>query len=81
MVCSEGKNGGTNSLEAYRELLEESFRERRAATVPEAANRIEPMTGILRGPTQTRLFAKKVNLRWQRIAAIPAPLKKVSRNM
>ena len=72
--------GRTNSLEAYRELLAASFREQPAASVAEAADRIERLTGIRRGPSQTRAFLKKLGLRWQRMAALPVPPKKVSRN-
>ena len=75
-----GKKGQIGSLEAHRELLAESFREQPARSVAEAADRIEQLTGIRRGPTQTRLFLKKLGLRWQRMAAIPVPPKKVSRN-
>ena len=46
-----------------------------------AADRIERLTGIRRGLSQTRSFLKKLGLRWQRMAAIPVPPKKVSRNM
>ena len=76
-----GKKGRTGSLEAHRELLAESFRERPVCSVAEAADRIEQLTGIRRGPTQTRLFLKKLGLRWQRMAAIPVPPKKVLRSM
>jgi transposase len=72
--------GQTSSLESHRELLAASFRERPAASVAEAADRIERLTGIRRGPTQTRVFLKKLGLRWQRMGAIPVPPKKVSRN-
>ena len=41
-----GKKGRTGSLEAHRELLAESFRERPASSVAEAADRIEQLTGI-----------------------------------
>ncbi len=75
-----GKKGRTGSLEAHRELLAESFRERPASSVAEAADRIEQLTGIRRGLSQTRLFLKKLGLRWQRMAAIPVPPQKVSRN-
>ena len=74
------KKGQAGSLEAHRELLAESFREQPTSSVAEAADRIEQLTGIRRGPTQTRLFLKKLGLRWQRMAAIPVPPKKVSRN-
>jgi len=75
-----GKKGRIGSLEAHRELLAESFREQPARSVAEAADRIAQLTGIRRGPTQTRLFLKKLGLRWQRMAAIPVPPKKVSKN-
>jgi transposase len=74
------KKGQAGSLDAHRELLAESFRERPTSSVAEAADRIEQLTGIRRGPTQTRLFLKKLGLRWQRMAAIPVPPKKVSRS-
>lgn len=74
------KKGRTGSLEAHRELLAEEFRQRPVSSVAEAAERIEQLTGIRRGPTQTRLFLKKLGLRWQRMAAIPVPPKKASRN-
>ena len=76
-----GKKGRTGSLEAHRELLAESFRERPVSSVAEAADRIEQLTGIRRGLSQTRSFLQKLGLRWQRMAAIPVPPKKVSRNM
>jgi transposase len=75
-----GRKGQAGSLEAHRELLAESFREHPVRSVAEAADRIEQLTGIRRGPTQTRLFLKKLGLRWQRMAAIPVPPKKVSKN-
>jgi transposase len=75
-----GKKGQSGSLEAHRELLAKEFQERPVSSVAEAANRIEQLTGIRLGPTQTRLFLKKLGLRWQRMAAIPVPPKKVLRN-
>ena len=75
-----GKKGQTSSLEAHRELLAESFRDRPVSSVAEAADRIEQLTGIRRGLSQTRSFLKKLGLRWQRMAAIPVPPKKVSKN-
>ena len=74
---SKGRSG---ALDAHRELLAESFRERPVSSVTEAAERIEELTGIRRGLSQTRQFMKKLGLRWQRVAAIPVPPKKVSRN-
>ncbi len=75
-----GKKGRTGSLEAHRELLAKAFQEQPVSSVVEAADRIERLTGIRLGPTQTRLFLKKLGLRWQRMAAIPVPPKKASKN-
>jgi len=72
--------GRTGPLDEHRELLAESFREQPVSSVAEAAERIEQLTGIRRGLSQTRQFMKKLGLRWQRIAAIPVPPKKVSRS-
>jgi len=74
------KKGRTSCLEPHRALLADSFRERPVSTVAEAADRIEQLSGIRLGPSQTRSFLKKLGLRWQRMAAIPVPPKKVSRN-
>lgn len=76
-----GVQGQTSSLEAHRERLAESFGAQPVRSVAEAADRIEQLTGIRRSPTQVRLFLKKLGLSWQRMAAIPVPPKKVSRNM
>jgi transposase len=75
------KTGRISSLEAHRELLAKSFQEQPVRSVAEAADRIEQLTGIRRGPSQTRAFLKKLGLHWQRMAAIPVPPKKVSTNM
>jgi transposase len=75
------KKGQTGALEAHRALLAESFRERPVSSVAEAADRIEQLTGIRRGLSQTRSFLQKLGLRWQRMGAIPVPPKKVSRSM
>lgn len=75
------KTGRCGPLDSYRESLAESFLQCPVSSVAEAADRIEQLTGIRRGLTQTRQFMKKLGLRWQRIAAIPVPPKKVSRNM
>ena len=76
-----GKKGRIGSLDTHRELLAESFREQPVSSVAEAADRIEQLTGIRRGLSQTRSFLQKLGLRWQRMGAIPVPPKKVSKNM
>jgi transposase len=49
----------TSELLAYRDSLEESFRQHPPHTVAEACQRIQDETGIARGPTQVRAFLKK----------------------
>jgi len=72
--------GPTSELVAYRDLLRESFAGHPVRTVAEAADRIEKLTGLRRGPTQVRKFMKHLGLKWQQMRAVPLPPKKVSRN-
>ena len=53
-----GKSSPSELL-AYRDSLEESFRQNPPHTVAEACQRIQEETGIARGPTQVRAFLKK----------------------
>ena len=73
--------GPTSELAAYRDLIRESFEKEPARTIAEAAERIEKLTGLRRGPTQVRKFLKALGLKWQRMRAVPLPPKKVSRSM
>jgi transposase len=70
-----------SQLDAHREVLLASFREEPVRSVAEAAQRIERLTGLHRGPSQVRQFLKRQGLSWQRLAAIPVPPKKVSPSM
>jgi len=72
--------GPVSDLEAYREVIRESFEHQPASTVAEACARIEQLTGVRRGLTQVRLFLKDLGLNWQRIRAIPVPPKKTWQN-
>ena len=58
-----------------------SFCERPVSTVAEAADRIEQLTGIRLGVSQTRSFLKKLGLRWQRTTAIPVPPKRIDEHL
>ena len=71
--------GQISDLDAHREMLAESFEKQPVSSVAEAADRIEQLTGIRRGPTQTRQFMKKLGLRWWLMGAIPVPPKKCCR--
>ena len=44
-------------------------------TVAEAADRIERLTGLRRGLTQTRMFLAGLGFSWQRTRAVPVPPK------
>jgi transposase len=70
-----------SEMEDHREILLASFRETPLRSVAEAAERIERLTGLRRGPSQVRQFLKRHGLRWQRLAAIPVPPKKVWTSM
>jgi transposase len=71
-----GGKGSTSELAPHRESLEAEFRERPPRTVAEACTRIEQLTGVLRRPTQVRLFLRDtLGLRWRKVAAVPVPPK------
>jgi len=63
-----------SALAPHGPLLEAEFRERPPATVAEACERIEQLTGVRRGPTQVREFLREsLGLRWRKVAAVPVP--------
>lgn len=70
-----------SELAAYRDLIKESFENDPAATIAEAADRIEKLTGLRRGPSQVRKFLRNLGMKWQRMRAVPLPPKKVSPSM
>lgn len=72
------RKGPTSELLAYRELIRKSFEKESVRTVAEAADRIEKLTGLRRGPTQVREFMKSLGMTWQCMRAVPLPPKKVS---
>ena len=65
-------------LAAHAEAIKQEFARLPARTVAEAAARIEALTGVRRKLSQTRLFLKKLGLKFQRVRAVPVPPKKVS---
>jgi transposase len=78
------RTGGLDTLQAgvcprrlspladYRALLAADFRQRPPARVAEAAQRIEQLTGLKRGPTQVRQFLKSLGMAPRRVGQIPA---------
>jgi transposase len=66
----------TSVLTAHASMLEEEFRQRPPHTVAEACQRIEELTGVVRGREQVRLFLKqRLGLNWRKVAAVPVPPK------
>ena len=61
-----------SDLAEYKELIKESLLSNPVATVAEACERIEKLTGIKRGPTQVRHFMKGLGLKPLKVASIPA---------
>jgi transposase len=61
-----------SQLVEHKGTLEEYFRAHPPATSAEAAARIEELSGIKRGPTQTREFLKKLGMKPRKVGQIPA---------
>lgn len=56
----------------YKGSIENYFRENPPSTTKEAQSRIEELTGIKRGLTQTRTFMKKIGLKQIKVGTIPS---------
>ena len=65
----------TSELADHAEAIRQSLAGHPVRTTAEAADRIEELTGIRRGPTQARTFLAGLGFRWQRIRAVPVPPK------
>ena len=76
-----GVAGPVSDLAAYAEVIKASLTATPVRTVAEAADRIQQLTGLQRGLTQTRVFLKGLGLRWQRTRAVPVPPKSPWPNM
>jgi transposase len=61
-----------SELADYRVLMAADFRHRPPASVAEAAQRIEQLTGLKRGPTQVRQFLKSLGMKPRKVGQIPA---------
>ena len=73
--------GPVSELAKHAEAIKASLTENPVRTVAEAADRIQQLTGLQRGLTQTRVFLKGLGLRWQRTRAVPVPPKSPSPSM
>jgi transposase len=72
-----GVRGPVSDLGAHTAAIREALTHRPVRTVAEAAEQIERLTGLKRGPTQIRKFLKtELGLRWRRTRGIPCPPKK-----
>jgi len=60
-----------SELESHRSTLEEYFRSHPPATINEAIEKIESLTGIRRSPTQVRIFLKSLGMRCRKVGFLP----------
>ncbi len=67
--------GPVSELASHAETIKASLTETPVRTIAEAADRIEQLTGLRRGLTQTRVFLKGLGFQWQRTRAVPVPPK------
>lgn len=65
-------NQPKSELADYQEELRHEFEQRPAATLAEAAARIEQVTGLRRSPTQVGTFLKKLGIKRRKVGQIPA---------
>lgn len=70
-----GVVGPVSELASHAEEIKTSLSASPVRTVAEAADRIEQLTGLSRGLTQTRVFLKELGFHWQRTRAVPVPPK------
>ncbi len=65
----------TSELAAHADAIRRSLDDRPVRTTAEAIDRIDQLTGVRRGLTQTRAFLAGLGYTWQRTRAIPVPPK------
>lgn len=65
----------TSELADHADAIRQSLTTTPVRTVAEAADRIEHLTGVRRGLTQTRTFLAGLGFRWQRTRAVSVPPK------
>jgi transposase len=61
-----------SELEKFSESIEQYFRENPVASIAEAAEKIEALTGIRRSKTQVRIFLRNLGLRYRKVGSVPA---------
>jgi transposase len=71
-----GVRGPVSDLVAHTRAVREALTDRPVRTAAEAAEQIERLTGLRRGPTQIRQFlTTELGFRWRRTRVIPCPPK------
>ena len=71
-----GATGPVSDLAAHAAAIQASLTTDPVRTIPEAADRIEQLTGIRRQPTRARVFLAGLGFTYKRARAIPIPPKK-----
>ena len=70
-----GVTGPVSDLAAFSETIKNDLTATPVRTTAEACDRIEAITGMHRGLTQTRTFLAGLGFKWQRTRAVPVPPK------
>ena len=70
-----GVTGPVSDLAAFAEKIKNDLTATPIRTTAEACDRIEALTGMRRGLTQTRTFLAGLGFTWQRTRAVPVPPK------
>ena len=60
-----------SELDQFGGSIEQYFRENPVASIAEARDRIEELTGIRRSKTQVGVFLKKLGLRYRKVGSVP----------
>jgi transposase len=70
-----GVTGPVSDLAGFAERIKNDLTATPVRTTAEARDRIETLTGLHRGLTQTRTFLAGLGFTWQRTRAVPVPPK------
>ena len=70
-----GNIGPVSDLASFADIIQNNLTASPVRTTAEACDRIETVTGIRRGLTQTRTFLAGLGFTWQRVRAVPVPPK------
>ena len=70
-----GVTGPVSDLASFANVVKSNLTAAPVRTTAEARDRIETLTGMRRGLTQTRTFLAGLGFSWQRTRAIPVPPK------